>query len=208
MRLEAYVEACSTPASPLLEAIQREAELTMVHPRMVSGHLQGTLLSLLTQIIAPRYALELGTYVGYSTICIAAALPPEGRLTTIEMNDELEQTIRANLERAGVAERVELRIGDAVEIIQGLPIEEMQLIYLDANKAAYPEYYQLLVPRMSRGSCLLADNTLWNGKLLDATQHDPQTEGIRYFNQLMANDATLQKVLLPLRDGITIARKL
>lgn len=207
MRMEAYVEACSTPPSSLLQEIQREAELTKVHPRMVSGHMQGELLTLLTHMIQPRHALELGTYVGYATICIATALPPEGRLTTLEMNDELEPTIRANLQRARVADRVELQIGDATKLIPELPIEEMQLLYLDANKAAYPEYYRLLVPRMGAGSYMIADNTLWNGKLLDTTQQDPQTAGIRLFNKLIAEDTSLQKVLLPLRDGLTIIRK-
>lgn len=208
MALENYVAEHSSPEPEILQELTRDAHQTLVHPRMVSGHLQGRLLKMIVRMINPCRVLELGTYVGYSAICIAEGLSPDATLTTIEINDELESRIRKTFADAGIMDRVELLIGDALLLMPNLPLEEFQLVYLDANKALYPQYYAILSDRLRSGSYILADNTLWGGKLLDMKHHDPQTRGIREFNRLVAQDERMEKVLLPLRDGITLIRKI
>lgn len=203
---EHYITQCSSPELEVLTEISYKAQQTLTHPRMVSGHIQGLFLKLIVEMIRPKKILELGTFIGYSTICLALGLEPSGKLTTIEVNDELEARIRSNLSKAGVEDKVELLIGDAIEIIKSLPIEQYGLIYLDANKAQYPEYFESLVERAESGTFIIADNTLWNGKLWHSESHDPQTEGIRKFNKMVASDDRVEQVLLPLRDGLTIIR--
>lgn len=206
MALEEYISEHSSPEPEILQDLTREAYRTLIHPRMVSGHLQGRFLKFLVEMIAPKRVLELGTYIGYSALCIAEGLSEDALLTTIEVNDELEQRILNLFEKAGVTNKIELLIGDAVKILPTLPLEDFQMVYLDANKALYPEYYRILSERMQQGSYIIADNTLWGGKLLDPKSHDPQTRGIREFNKLVAHDNRLKKVLLPLRDGLTLIR--
>lgn len=204
--LEEYVAEHSSPEPEFLQHLSRDAYRTLIHPRMVSGHLQGRLLKMLVQMIRPRRVLELGTFIGYSAICIAEGLEEDARLTTIEVNDELEQRIRNTFEQAGLSQKIELLIGDALELMTTLPLEEYQMVFLDANKAVYPEYYHILSERLSNNSYILADNTLWSGKIFDPNYHDPQTKGIREFNDLVAQDDRMEKVLLPLRDGLTFIR--
>lgn len=206
MALEEYISEHSSPEPEILQDLTREAYRTLIHPRMVSGHIQGRFLKFLVKMIAPKRVLELGTYIGYSALCIAEGLSEDALLTTIEVNDELEQRILDLFDKAGVSKKIELLIGDAVKILPTLPLEEYQLVYLDANKALYPEYYRILSDRMKSDSYIIADNTLWGGKLLDPKSHDPQTRGIREFNELVAHDNRMEKLLLPLRDGLTLIR--
>lgn len=201
---EEYIATHSSPESDLLAKISREAHLTLTHPRMVSGHIQGLFLQMIVELMRPSKVLEIGTFVGYATIALATALPKEAKLTTIELNDELRSRILDHIQQAGIEDQVELLMGDALEIISKLPLEEYQLVYLDANKAHYPEYYQLLASRLPKGALILADNTLWGEKVWHDNFHDPQTVGIRRFNQLVAEDQKVSKVILPMRDGLTM----
>lgn len=203
---EEYISAHSSEELGVLREIAREANFSLTHPRMVSGHIQGLFLSMMVDLLQPQRVLEIGTFIGYATICLAKGLPEGGRVTTIEVNDELRQRIEQNLEKARVRDRVELRIGDALEAMNSLPMEDFGLVYLDANKAQYPEYYQILSARLPKGALILADNTLWGGKLWQEEYHDPQTEGIRRFNQMVADDPRVDKVLMPVRDGLTMIR--
>lgn len=203
---EEYVALHSNKELPILAEIAREANFSLTHPRMVSGHIQGLFLEMMVGLIRPMRVLEIGTFIGYATICLAKELPDGGRLTTIELNDELRQRIEKNLVRAGVRDRVELRIEDALTALAHLPLEEYQLVYLDANKAQYPEYFEILANRLPKGALILADNTLWGGKLWQEEYHDPQTEGIRRFNKMVAEDPRVDKVLIPVRDGLTMIR--
>lgn len=203
---EEYIRAHSSAELAVLHEIAREANFSLTHPRMVSGHIQGLFLSMMVELLQPARVLEIGTFIGYATICLANGLPEGGRLTTIEVNDELRQRIEKNLERAGVRDKVELRIDDALKALESLPIEEFSLVYLDANKAQYPEYYEILSRRLPKGALILADNTLWGGKLWQEEHHDPQTVGIRRFNQMVAEDPRVDKVLMPVRDGLTMIR--
>lgn len=207
MALERYLEEHISPEPEILSELTREAYRSLVHPRMVSGHLQGRLLSMLVQMIRPTKVLELGTYVGYSALCIAEGLPEGATLTTIEVNDELEERIQELFRKSGFAENIHLMIGDALEILPQLPLEEYQMVFMDANKVAYPAYYQILADRLPSNAYIVADNTLWGGKILDPKSHDPQTVGIREFNNLVAQDHRMVKVILPLRDGLTLIRK-
>lgn len=207
MALERYIAEHISPEPEILSDLTREAYRTLVHPRMVSGHLQGRLLTMLVRMISPTKVLELGTYVGYSALCIAEGLSEGASLTTIELNDELEERILELFQRSGYAEKINLMIGDALEILPKLPIEEYQVVFMDANKAAYPTYYHLLADRLPSNGYIVADNTLWGGKVLDSRSHDHQTEGIRVFNDLVAQDDRMEKVILPLRDGLTLIRK-
>lgn len=203
---EEYIATHSSEELAILREIAREANFTLTHPRMVSGHIQGLFLSMMVELLKPKRVLEIGTFIGYATICLAKALPEGSRLTTIEVNDELRQRIESNLKRAGVREQVEVIIEDAIVALERLPIEEYELVYLDANKAQYPEYYEILSGRLTKGALILADNTLWGGKLWQEEYHDPQTEGIRRFNKIVADDPRAEKVLLPVRDGLTMIR--
>lgn len=178
-----------------------------MYPRMNCGHIQGRLLRLITRLARAREVLELGTYAAYSTHCLAEGLPPDGLLTTIDVNDEMEEVIERSLDEGGIRERVTSLIGDAKELLPTLDIARYDLIYLDADKRGYPDYYRLLVPRMRPGALLIADNTLWGGKVAIPRWDDPQTVAVRVFNDLVRGDETVETVLLPLRDGLTLIHK-
>lgn len=203
--LEDYILQHSDPEPPLLAGINRDVNLKLLYPRMCSGHLQGRLLTMLTSMISPRNALELGTYAGYSALCIAEGLPPEGHLDTVEIDDEMEDFIREGFSQSPFADRITLHIGDAGAIVPSLG-KRFDLAYMDANKRTYCETYEMLLPMMNPGGFILADNTLWGGKVTDSACHDPQTAGICRFNDMIASDPRVSKVILPLRDGLTLIR--
>lgn len=207
IRLDDYVARHSDPEPPVLRELRHRANLNLVYPRMVSGHIQGRLLKMLVRMIRPRHILEIGTFAAYATICMAEALPEEARITTIEVDEELESFIEKSLTDAGVRDRVELVIADAEQLLQELDLSRYDLVYLDANKRQYPRYYELLMAGLPSGAFILADNTLWGGKVPDPELHDPQTDGIRAFNTLVADDERVEKVLLPVRDGLTLIHK-
>ena len=216
MTLEEYISAHSTAEDEVLQGIVRSTYNHVLNPHMLSGHVQGRVLSMISHMIRPRRILELGTFTGYSALCLAEGLAPEGRLITIEHNDELEETIRRNINRSPLREKIELRICDCkleIERMKGLEDEGMRglfdLVFIDADKREYCDYLDLVLPLVPVGGFILADNTLWDGHIIDpAYDRDKQTLGLRAFNDKVAADERLEKVILPLRDGLTLIRKI
>ena len=203
-----YIEQHSSAESDVLKQITRSTYLEVINPRMLSGHVQGRVLSMLSQMIQPKRILELGTFTGYSALCLAEGLTEDGELVTLEHNDEMEDAIRRNLGLSPLGEKVKLVIGDAKESLQRLK-GEFDLVFIDADKKEYCDYLDLVLPLMRKGGWILADNTLWDGHIVDpAYDKDRQTVALRAFNDRVAQDERLEKVILPLRDGLTIIRVL
>ena len=191
-----------------LAHLDRETHLYHLRPRMCSGHLQGRLLKMFVRMIRPKRVLELGTFTGYSAMCLAEGLLGEDACVhTIEIDDELEDFIREHFGRTPLGERITLHIGDAKEIIPTIE-GDFDLVFVDANKSHYLDYYNLILPRVKKGGFIIADNTLWDGKVVDwGKKLDDQTKGILDFNDFVAADQSVEKVILPLRDGLTIIYK-
>ena len=215
MSLAEYIEAHSSPEGAVLEQITRNTPLEVINPRMLSGHVQGRVLSMLSKMIRPKRILELGTFTGYSALCLAEGLSEDGKLITIEHNDEMEDAIRRNLALSPLGEKIELVIGDAKEWLEKVKGERgkvkgeelFDLVFIDADKKEYCEYLDLVLPLMNEGGWILADNTLWDGHIIDpAYDKDKQTVALRAFNDKVAEDERLEKVILPLRDGLTVIR--
>lgn len=206
--LEEYILSHIDAEGDALARLNRETHLFHLRPRMCSGHLQGRLLKMFVRMINPHNILELGTFTGYSALCLAEGLiAPDGELHTIEIDDELEDFIRNHFEASPFAERINLHIGDAREILPSLG-KTFDLVFMDANKREYSEYYDLVFPMLSPGGFIIADNTLWDGKVVDwGKKLDAQTEGILKFNDYIAQDKRVEKVIIPLRDGLTIIYK-
>ncbi len=205
--LEDYILSHIEAEPDYLYRLYRESNIRLVRGHMVSGHLQGQLLKTLVHMIRPRRVLEIGTFTGYSALCMASALPDDGQVVTYEINDELEDFTRPWLEGSPWAGRIDFRIGD---VLTGLPKDEapFDLIFIDGNKRQYTEYFELALQHLNDGGFILADNTLWDGHVIDpAYDHDAQTLGIRRFNDLVAKDPRVETVILPLRDGLSILRK-
>lgn len=206
-KLEKYIAAHISPEDEILKSIDRETNQKVLNPRMLSGHLQGQVLSMLSKMVQPANILEIGTFTGYSAICLARGLKPGGKLVTLEADDELENMIRSNFQKAGLSEKIELIIGQALEIIPHLEMP-FDLIFIDADKREYLDYYKLLIDKILPGAFIIADNTLWNGKVAEPDcTGDEQTQGIIEFNEFIKNDLRVEKVILPIRDGITLIRK-
>jgi len=207
MTLEAYISSHSTPENEVLESITRDTYVHVLNPHMLSGHVQGRVLSMISHMIRPKRILELGTFTGYSALCLAEGLAEGGQLVTIEHNDELEETIRRNLSRSPLADRIELRIGDCKLVIGDL-VDTYDLVFIDADKREYCAYLDLVYPLVPVGGFILADNTLWDGHIIDpAYDKDKQTLGLRAFNDKLKEDDRFEQVILPLRDGLTLIRK-
>ena len=214
MTLAEYIEQHSSPESDALRKITHSTHLELINPRMLSGHVQGRVLSMISQMIQPERILELGTFTGYSALCLAEGLTEKGKLLTIEHNDELEDMIRRNLALSPLGEKVELVIGDAKEELRRLGERReakgagvFDLVFIDADKKEYCDYLDLVLPLMREGGWILADNTLWDGHIVDhAYDKDRQTVALRAFNDKVMQDERLEKVILPLRDGLTIIR--
>ena len=222
MTLSEYIEQHSSPESAVLQQITRSTHLEVINPRMLSGHVQGRVLSMISQMIRPKRILELGTFTGYSALCLAEGLTEDGRLVTLEYNDEMESSIRRNFALSPLGEKIELVIGDAKETLENFELriknleldavsdrgEQFDLVFIDADKKEYCDYLDLVLPLVREGGWILADNTLWDGHIVDsAYDKDKQTIGLRAFNDKVAQDERLEKVILPLRDGLTIIRK-
>ena len=222
MTLSEYIEQHSSPESAVLQQITRSTHLEVINPRMLSGHVQGRVLSMISQMIRPKRILELGTFTGYSALCLAEGLTEDGQLVTLEHNDEMESSIRRNFALSPLGEKIELVIGDAKEILENFELrikdlelgavsdrgEQFDLVFIDADKKEYCDYLDLVLPLVREGGWILADNTLWDGHIVDsAYDKDKQTIGLRAFNDKVAQDERLEKVILPLRDGLTIIRK-
>lgn len=208
--LTKYIELHTTPEPELLARIARDTNLHVLNPHMLSGPVQGELLRMLSRMIRPHRVLELGTFTGYSALCLAEGLTDDGRLLTIEHNDELEDTIRGNFVASPLGKKIELVIGDAKEVTVTAKIgcELFDLVFIDADKREYAAYYDLVFPLVRPGGFILADNTLWDGHVIDpAYDRDKQTLGLREFNRMVADDPRVSQVILPVRDGLTIIYK-
>ena len=214
MTLDEYISGHSSPENAVLEAITRDTYVHVLNPHMLSGHVQGRVLSMISHMIRPKRILELGTFTGYSALCLAEGLAEGGKLVTIEHNDELEETIRRNISRSPLGEKIELVIGDAKEILSDLTFgahnkENFELVFIDADKREYCAYLDLVYPLVPVGGFILADNTLWDGHIIDpAYDKDKQTLGLRAFNDQLKEDDRFEQVILPLRDGLTMIRKI
>ena len=205
--LQDYIASHSSAEPEALRTINRLTNLKVLNPHMLSGHVQGRLLAMFSRMIRPAYVLELGTFTGYSALCLAEGV--QKKVITIERNDELEETIEHNLSQSEYGQKVELHIGDCNEVVPQLPYREYDLVFIDADKRDYCRYLQLVLPLIPVGGWIIADNTLWDGHIIDpAYDRDRQTLGLRAFNDMVATDVRLDKVIIPIRDGITLIRKI
>lgn len=207
--LKKYIEIHSSFRNEALDWLERQTNIRTNYPRMLTGKVQGEFLYMMTRMISPRNVLEIGTFTGYSAICMALALEGEGHIDTLEINDELEDLILEGFERAGVSGRVSLHIGDAVEFLRGQDGKKLyDLTFIDANKREYPDYYELALTLTRPGGFILADDVLWDGKVYaEQVPTDKQTSGIVRFNDLAASDPRVETVILPVRHGLSIIRK-
>jgi len=205
-RLNKYCEEHTTPPSPLLNDLLRETHLKTLAPQMASGHLQGALLSFISQMIRPKSILEIGSFTGYATLCLLKGLAADGIIHTVEVNQELAYIIKKYVRRANAQDRIQLHIGKAQEIVPTLDTT-FDLVFIDAGKMHYPQYYDLVIDRVNVGGYLLADNVLWSGKVLKDTK-DRDSEILDFFNKKIQNDPRVENILLPIRDGLMIARKI
>ena len=202
-----YILAHSEPEPEYLHQLWRATNVQTLHGRMVSGHLQGRLLKMLVEIKKPLNVLEVGTFSGYSALCLAEGLPPGGHVWTFEANDEMEDFARHWIEGSTLSDRITLIIGDANIEAPRLGIT-FDMAFIDGDKRRYVDYYEVVMKHLNTGGYILADNTLWDGHVLEKDSHDAQTLGIQAFNDLVARDERVEKVILPLRDGLTIIKKL
>ena len=204
-----YIEEHCSISNEALDWLERQTNIRTNYPRMLTGKVQGEFLYMMTRMISPRNVLEIGTFTGYSAICMALALEGEGLIDTLEINDELEDLILEGFERAGVSGRVSLHIGDAVEFLRGQDGKKLyDLTFIDANKREYPDYYELALTLTRPGGFILADDVLWDGKVYaEQVPTDKQTSGIVRFNDLAASDPRVETVILPVRHGLSIIRK-
>lgn len=206
--LEAYIESHIDSDPPELKKIDRATNVRLLNGRMCSGHIQGRLLKMFARMIRPKRVLELGTFSGYSALSIAEGLEPGATVDTIEIDDELEDFIRENLASSPHGNKITLHIGDALEVMKKWTDNEFDLIFLDADKRLYADYYNAAMPLLKPGGYILADNTLWDSHVVEKGKHSSQTEGIIRFNDIVAADPGVEKTIVPLRDGLTIIRKL
>ena len=195
--------------SNLLKALNKETHQKILQSRMISGHFQGRVLSFISQLIRPETILEIGTYTGYATLCLAEGLTKNGKIHTIEINEELIDFQKKYFDQSKFKNQIFTHIGDAIDIIPKLKLK-YDLIFLDADKANYPNYMEMVVPKLKRGGVLVADNVLWSGKVLDYQQKrdDIETRGIKLFSELVKKNSSLQTLLLPIRDGLMMCRKI
>lgn len=218
--LDAYIDSHIDPEPPYLHDLMRRSNLRMVHGRMCSGHQQGRLLRMLARISGARRILELGTFTGYATLCLAEAAiansedsdihyikKGEPRVDTIEIFDENEDFLREAFAGSPYVKIINLIIGDAIDVMPNLEEESYDLIFMDADKRLYPDYYPLAKRLLRRGGLILADNTLWDGHVADPERHDRQTTGVKHFNKIVAADPEVERIIIPMRDGLTIIRK-
>jgi len=200
-----YAEAHTTSTSDLLKKLERETWVKRLHAGMVSGGYQGQFLRMLSQMIAPNRVLEIGTFTGYSAICLAAGMTEDGLLHTIEINEELESPIQEYFDAAGLTNKIQLHIGNALELIPTID-EQFDLVFIDADKTNYSRYYDLVFDKVKTGGYMLADNVLWYGKVTE-NERDKDTAALHAFNQKVQNDPRVENVMITLRDGLTLIRK-
>jgi caffeoyl-CoA O-methyltransferase len=205
----AYCEQHSSAEDDLLQHIKRETHAKVLMPRMLSGHLQGKILEFLVKMLNPKVILEIGTYTGYSGICMARGLGENGKLITLDINDELETMVRSFFQKSGLSHKIDYRLGNALDIIPTLE-GNFDMVFIDADKSNYIKYYELVVERVNRGGLIITDNVLWSGKILgeNGKKLDKDTQVIVDYNHLVQNDPRVENILLPIRDGLMLARKL
>ena len=206
-KIDEYVSAHSEDEPLVLKELTRETWLKAINPRMLAGHLQGRTLSMISHMIKPKTALEIGTFTGYSAICLAEGLAENGKIITIDINEELEAFAKKYFVKAGIETKIEQRIGDAMELVPSIT-EELDLVFIDADKTNYANYYDLVLPKLRTGGYTIADNVLWSGKILEeANKYDIDTKALIDFNKKVQADDRVQNVLFPIRDGIQVIRK-
>jgi predicted O-methyltransferase YrrM len=205
--LEKYVCDHSEKESDLLKKINRETHLEVLQPRMLSGHFQGRVLSMFSKMIRPERILEIGTYTGYSALCLAEGLTPNGKLVTIDINEELAPRVRSYFLASEFSEQIDYKIGAAMELLPTLN-EKWDIVFIDADKHNYINYYHLVFPMVNVGGYIIADNVLWSGKVVDSTQNDKDTQLLREYNLLNHEDERVEEVLFPIRDGLMVSRKI
>lgn len=204
--LERYIQQHTSPEEPTLTELNRRTHLQVLQPRMVSGHVQGKILEMISCMIQPKYILEIGTFTGYSAICLAKGLTPDGTLHTFEVNDELEEIASEFIEKSGYGNQIVRHIGSALEAAPSLHIT-FDLIFIDGDKREYPQYYQMAKKMVRRGGYILADNVLWDGKVVEVpTPKDEYTQQILRFNKMVQDDPDVENVIVHFRDGMTLIR--
>lgn len=204
-KLEEYVAAHSTQENDVLKALNRETNAKVMMPQMLSGHIQGRILSMISHMIMPKVILEIGTFTGYSGICLAEGLAENGKLISIDINEELEDMVRNYWEKAGISDKAQMIIGNALDILPKLN-ETLDLVFIDADKINYSNYYDLALNKVRQGGFIIADNVLWSGKVIEPGP-DKDTSAIINFNEKIQNDSRVENVLLPVRDGLMLIRK-
>ena len=205
--LDQYVCEHTSPESELLQKINRETHADVLQPRMLSGHFQGRVLSMFSKMIQPNRILEIGTYTGYSALCLAEGLADQGKIITIDVNEELENRVRGYFESSKYRDKLIYLIGDAIKLIPEIK-ENWDIVFIDADKLNYLNYYKLVFDSVSVGGYIIADNVLWSGKVVDSTKQDRETNLLREFNQFVHDDPRVEQVLMPIRDGLMITRKI
>lgn len=204
--IDEYIVAHSQPEPQHLEKLNRETNQKVMQPRMLSGHYQGRVLSLLSKIKNPRSILEIGTYTGYSALCLAEGLKEHGILHTIDINEELEDFQKKHFQASPYSDRIVQHIGDATEIIPNIE-ENFDLVFIDADKPNYPKYFELIIDKMKSGGIILSDNVLWSGKVVEELKKDDlSTKALLEYNALLNEDPRVETVILPIRDGLTLSR--
>lgn len=205
-KLEDYISKNTGPENEVLHELNRETWLKVLQPRMLSGHLQGRVLSMLSKMIRPKRILEIGTYTGYSALCLAEGLSEDGIIHTIDINEELADMVGRYVEKAGYSEQIKLHIGSALEIIPTLE-EDWDIVFIDADKENYSNYYRLLIDKLRPGAYIIADNVLWSGKVVNNyTSLDEETKALVDYSKMIQEDNRVENVLFPIRDGLMIAR--
>jgi caffeoyl-CoA O-methyltransferase len=204
--LQAYLDDHCDPEPEALQTINRETYLKVLKPHMLSGHYQGRVLSFLSKLIQPKRILEIGTFTGYATICLAEGLGDDGEIHTIEVNRELEEMLKSHFKLTSVEKKIKLHFGEAEHIIAGLPYNDFDLVFIDADKKNNYTYFQLVFNKVKSGGLIIIDNVLWKGKVYGAN-HDADTQMIRKLNDQIAADERVDKLILPVRDGLLVIRK-
>lgn len=207
-KIAAYAELHTSEEDPVLKKLNRETHTKVLLPHMLSGHLQGQVLRMMSNMVKPLQVLEIGTYTGYSAICLSAGLQPGGRLHTIDVNEELLEMVNRYIAEAGLSGKIKTYTGDALGIIPTIN-EQFDIVFIDADKANYPKYYDLVFPKVRKGGYIIADNVLRRGQILDAPeQMDKDTKIMHAFNQMIQDDKRVENVLIPIRDGLMVVRKI
>ena len=206
-QIEKYIEDHTTPESELLKELNRQTYLRTFYPRMLSGNVQGKFLEMICRMLQPKRVLEIGTFTGYSAIAMAQGLNNDALIYTIEVNEEMESFIHEYISKSGLEKKIKLLMGDALEIIPSIE-EEFDLVFIDADKEQYVDYYKLAKTKLKRGGFIIADNVLWSGKVLEkSTKTDKETQGIVEFNKFVKNDSEVEQLMLSIRDGLMLIRK-